>query len=329
MIARSSSRARFRRLFLAATFAVACTLTFPDPGASFSLFGPATPGDTGNIQDFGKGFRWGVDSNLTYSIDQTFLDAYGESGGTAVRNAVSTWDNAFGVTSGPASTVIHTGSTLFDLETIALHELGHAFGLTHPDLGAAIGKNFDAAGNPIASSGSEIMNSTIALGDIARQLTNDELVGLNYLYNPSLMILGFPGLGDLDLTEAPGAALEGITVGANIDFFAAPGSHSAFGGATNVLAVAQVNMVFAAETDGAGIINGQTGLLALTHQVAGVDIFFNTDFQSQMGILEACGTETPCEGSSVTVPEPGMLALLIIGLGFLLLVPNTVGPRPL
>lgn len=328
MTRRVRTLAATRKLLLAAVLAAAGTLSFPIPGASFSLFGPDTANDTGTIQDFGKGFRWGVDSTLTYSIDQSFLDAFGDSGAAAIRNAAGTWDNAFGVTSGPASTAIFTSSILFDLETIVLHELGHAFGLGHPDQAAAIGKNFDANGNPIPSSGMEIMESTIAAGEIARELTGDDLAGLNYLYDPNLMILGLPGLADLDLLEDPGAAVEGVRFGANIDFFAAPGSNNAFGGDPTALAIARVNMVYAGGTDGPGIINGQAGVLALTHQVAGVDIYINTDYLAQIGVLDACEVE-PCGQSSVTAPEPGMFLHLAIGFGFLFFVPRALRLRSL
>jgi hypothetical protein len=73
----------------------------------------------------------------------------------------------------------------FDVQSVALHEIGHTLGFNHPDQADDLGRNF-AGGSlpslvPISATGSEVMFSTFGPGEVRRTPTADEVAGLRFL----------------------------------------------------------------------------------------------------------------------------------------------------
>ena len=257
---------------LAVSVLVGVAAVLPQSAHGFALLGPTNAGTanlTGYFLDFNKGFKW-TNSTITVSYHSSFINHFGVSGSNAFQSALNTWDTIFTSQATGAQSLTGGASNLFspsapglgfDLESVSLHELGHVLGFHHPDQAAPYNRNYQSNGTAIASTGLEMMNSTINSGESQRMLTQDDLNGFNHLYS-----------SDLNFSIVGGAQI-GHFLGANIDVFALNFSTipwlSGFSGA---LAIGD------AQIDRSNPLNGPGAILS-------ADIFFNVPEPTSLSLL--------------------------------------------
>ncbi len=139
--------------------------------------------------------RWSQ-ANINYNFTQAFVNTYGAIGVAAVNAAFTSWNAAVAAAALPGIDIsapmvagdvaIPSGGENYDLQSVALHEIGHILGLDHLDLAGAANNYNVAAGawaaGAIPAGSHPVMWSTIGEDLRRRALTDDDLYAVQHLY---------------------------------------------------------------------------------------------------------------------------------------------------
>jgi hypothetical protein len=299
MIGRERRKVRVRN-----TVAALSVFTVVQAAHGFSLLGGCRSFDcfAGGefFQPFDREFRWSI-PDITVAAAASFVDAFGSDGVLAVDRSLGRWAAASEADPAgiPETTWVSAreGGVLYDVESLVMHELGHALGLGHPDKAARGGMNYGPDGSPVPTTGTEVMFSGMPNNTIVREVTRDDVEGIRYLYaEENVNPIDGPGIGTLSFVMLDSDAAWGTGEGANIDLFATTNDEHPGLFRGGALATSAISFVAGDPQNDPGIING---IFEFEPVVAGVDIYINMD--RPITLLHP-------------VPEPSWHAILVIGL---------------
>ena len=233
-LAHSTHSRSTRSIIAAAVLACVSLGGFEARGAAF-IDTTVNPANFGSPLAPANNFIRYQQAAINYSFTAAFTTSYGAAGQAAVVAAMTTWNSAVATAVAPGANpaansaviqaadprILNFGNS--DLQSVALHEIGHTLGLHHTETGGAANNYNVVAGAWVAGAEipAPIMHSTIAPLLRIRTLTNDDLFASQFLYDAGVAgngqgNIGGPVFGNaavaFTLTQVPIAQAHSITV---------------------------------------------------------------------------------------------------------------------